>query len=288
MSRLGGGIGTRGPGETQLETDRRKIRSRIKSIRQGLEHVRSGRGIQRRQRQSVPLATIALVGYTNAGKSTLFNRITGSSVLADAKMFATLDPTVRHLTLPSHRRVLMSDTVGFIRNLPTTLVKAFRATLEEVTEAELLLHVVDVTSLHAAEQTAHVFKVLGEIGAQETPQILVLNKVDLLPDPKVDVAAVAQRVLSESGHQGPSRAVAVSAKTGEGADRLYALIDKTLQLDPLSMARFRFPAGEGAPLHLLHERARVTSTKYLDEWCEVEAEVPESIRRRLKDFLLED
>jgi GTP-binding protein HflX len=284
MSRLGGGIGTRGPGETQLETDRRKIQRRIKSIGQGLEQVRSGRSIQRRQRQGVPLATIALVGYTNAGKSTLFNRLTGAHVLTDAKMFATLDPTVRHVTLPSNRRVLMSDTVGFIRNLPTTLVKAFRATLEEVTEAELLLHVVDATSAQAPEQTAHVFKVLGEIGAQETPQVLVLNKTDLLSEGLVDVEAVAQRVLSECGHHAPARAAAVSAKSGEGMERLLGVIDRTLELDPVSAARFRFPAGEGGALHILHERARVTSTTYEGEWCEVAAEVPESVRRRLRDY----
>ncbi|HEX4592852.1 MAG TPA: GTPase HflX, partial [Bryobacteraceae bacterium] len=182
MSRLGGGIGTRGPGETQLETDRRRIHSRIKKLSDQLEGVRSGRGVQRHQRQSVPLATVALVGYTNAGKSTLFNRLTGAAVLADARMFATLDPTVRHVELPSRRKVLMSDTVGFIRNLPTTLVKAFRATLEEVVEASLLLHVVDASSSYAPHQTAHVLKVLSEIGADQTRQILVLNKMDLLPD----------------------------------------------------------------------------------------------------------
>ncbi len=146
MSRLGGGIGTRGPGETQLETDRRRIGKRIKKVEDELEGVRSGRALHRRRRSAVPLATLALAGYTNAGKSTLFNRLTRASVLADAKMFATLDPTVRPVILPSRRRVLMSDTVGFIRNLPTTLVKAFRATLEEVNEAALILHVVDASS----------------------------------------------------------------------------------------------------------------------------------------------
>ncbi|MBC7924422.1 MAG: GTPase HflX, partial [Bryobacteraceae bacterium] len=149
LSRLGGGIGTRGPGETQLETDRRRISLRIKKIEDDLESVRVGRSVQRRQRQAVPLATVSLVGYTNAGKSTLFNRLTGSEVLADAKMFATLDPTVRQFLLASNRRVLLSDTVGFIRSLPTTLVNAFRATLEEVTEASLLLHVVDLSAPQA-------------------------------------------------------------------------------------------------------------------------------------------
>jgi GTP-binding protein HflX len=197
MSRLGGGIGTRGPGETQLETDRRRIHGRIKKLSDQLEHVRSGRGIQRHQRQSVPLATIALVGYTNAGKSTLFNRLTGAAVLADARMFATLDPTVRHVELPSRRKVLMSDTVGFIRNLPTTLVKAFRATLEEVTEASLLLHVVDASSPYAPHQTAHVLKVLSEIGADQTRQILVLNKMDLLEASGEASDSLAQRILGE-------------------------------------------------------------------------------------------
>src|SRR5437879_558775 len=164
MSRLGGGIGTRGPGETQLETDRRQIARRIKTIKDELEGVRAGRALHRRRRSAVPLATLALAGYTNAGKSTLFNRLTEAGVLTDARMFATLDPTVRPLVLPSRRRVLMSDTVGFIRNLPTTLVKAFRATLEEVNEAALVLHVADVSSPSAAEHAAHVSKVLAEIG----------------------------------------------------------------------------------------------------------------------------
>jgi GTP-binding protein HflX len=287
MSRLGGGIGTRGPGETQLETDRRKISRRIKTIKDDLAHVRSGRSIQRRQRQSVPLATIALVGYTNAGKSTLFNRLTGAQVVADARMFATLDPTVRHITLPSNRRVLLSDTVGFIRNLPTTLVQAFRATLEEVVEAELLLHVVDVSGPHAADDTAHVFRVLGEIGVQDTPQILVMNKTDLLPEPVLDVQATAQRILGGIDRKVPPNAVPVSARTGLGLDGLLTIVDRELVLDPVAPARFRFPIDEGGALHILHERARVTSQKYTGEYCEVEAEVPESIRRRLAQFVID-
>ena len=287
MSRLGGGIGTRGPGETKLETDRRRIHQRIQAIGKSLELVRGGRATQRRQRQAVPLATIALVGYTNAGKSTLFNRLTGAGVLADSKMFATLDPTVRHLTLPSRRRVLLSDTVGFIRNLPTTLVKAFRATLEEVVEAELLLHIVDASSPSAAEHTAHVLETLREIGAETTPQILVLNKTDLIAGQGVeaDAAALARRLLSDPEHQ-PAGAVAVSARTGQGLGKLVAKIDETLPLDPVSACVFRFPAAEGAPLHLLHEFGRVTDTRYQNNFCLVSALAPESIKRRLAKYLV--
>ena len=184
MSQLGGGIGTRGPGETQLETDRRKIFRRIRHIKQQVEEVRRVRSQQRQRRESVPLPTIALVGYTNAGKSTLFNALTHAGVLSSSKMFATLDPTIRSIVLPSKRKVLMSDTVGFIRNLPTTLVTAFRATLEEVQRAVLLLHVSDVTSHLAQEQQAQVEQVLKELEVKDTPQIRVMNKVDLLPEPQ--------------------------------------------------------------------------------------------------------
>jgi GTP-binding protein HflX len=282
MSRLGGGIGTRGPGETKLETDRRRIHQRIQAIGKDLERVRGGRATQRRQRQAVPLATVALVGYTNAGKSTLFNRLTGASVIADAKMFATLDPTVRHAMLPSHRRVLFSDTVGFIRNLPTMLVKAFRATLEEVVEAELLLHVVDASSPAAAEHTAHVIETLSQIGADRTPQILVLNKMDLIPGGG-DASTLARRILEDPDHQ-PAAAVAVSARSGEGVEALLKKIDETLPLDLMAACRFRFPLSDGGPLHLLHEHGRVLATRYRKGYCEVEAEAPESLRRRLAKY----
>jgi GTP-binding protein HflX len=286
MSRLGGGIGTRGPGETQLETDRRKIQQKIKLIERNLENVRAGRGIQRKQRQSVPLATIALVGYTNAGKSTLFNRLTGAEVLADAKMFATLDPTVRHVHLPSNRKILLSDTVGFIRNLPTTLVKAFRATLEEVREAELLLHVVDAGSPHASAHYAHVNEVLREIEADETPQILVMNKADTLEAGHEDLspASLAGRIFGDA----TLPAAVVSARTGEGVTRLFELMDGALALDPVSPATFRFPVGDGHTLHELHEYAKVLTTTYGDEFCVVETEAPKSIQRRLERFLVCD
>lgn len=287
MSRLGGGIGTRGPGETQLETDRRVIARRIRKIEDDLESVRSGRTIQRRQRQAVPLATVSLVGYTNAGKSTLFNRLTGAGVIADAKMFATLDPTVRHFILPSHRRVLLSDTVGFIRNLPTTLVRAFRATLEEVTEAALLLHVVDVSSDQAAAYTEHVMAVLREIGAESTPQLLVMNKLDQLSGDE-NAETVRARILgSGAGVDGAPGAVAISARTGEGIPELLDRIDALLPLDPVARTRFRIPHEDGASIHLLHEYARVVEKRFEEEYAEIVADTPESVRKRLSRFVAE-
>ena len=278
MSRLGGGIGTRGPGETQLETDRRRIAKRIKKLEDELEGVRAGRALHRRRRSAVPLATLALAGYTNAGKSTLFNRLTQAGVLADARMFATLDPTVRPLVLPSRRRVLISDTVGFIRNLPITLVKAFRATLEEVKEAALLLHVVDVSASHAAEHAAHVYKVLAEIGAAEIPQLLVMNKIDRLPSGEGDFEALRRRLVGGEAIE----AVPVSGLTGAGIDVLLERIDRLLPLDPIVRTTLRLRLGDGATLALLHELGRVVETHYEADACEVEAEIPESLCRRLQ------
>ncbi|MBL8230177.1 MAG: GTPase HflX [Bryobacterales bacterium] len=287
MSRLGGGIGTRGPGETQLETDRRRIFRRIRKIEADLEQVKAGRAIQRRQRVEVPLATLGLVGYTNAGKSTLFNRLTGSDVVADARLFATLDPTVRHLVLPSRREVLLSDTVGFIRNLPTTLVKAFRATLEEVRQAALLLHVVDISSPHAEDHAKQVLDVLHEIEADETPQILVLNKAELLPGGELEVETAANRLLGERAATSRTKAVGVSALTGAGMDRLLALVDQELPADPLERTVFRISAADGANMHILHEHAHVCEVRYQDDECYLVADAPESLRRRLREFVVQ-
>ena len=284
MSRLGGGIGTRGPGETQLETDRRRISARIRKIGQDLETVRSSRAVQRRQRQAVPLATAALAGYTNAGKSSIFNRLTGASVLADARMFATLDPTVRALVLPSRRRLLLSDTVGFIRNLPVDLVKAFRATLEEVTEAALVLHVVDVSSPHAEHQIQQVLRVLAEIGAGSTTQLLVLNKIDLAPV-EAQPEALRRGILAGVESKMETRAVAVSARTGLGMDRLVEAIDEMLPFDPISTATFRVPAGDGATIHLIHQLGRVIEQRYEGRLCVLEAEAPQSLLQRLARFV---
>ena len=285
MSRLGGGIGTRGPGETQLETDRRRIFRRLRKIEQDLERVRAGRSVHRRQRESIPIATVALVGYTNAGKSTLFNRLTGAGVLADDRLFATLDPTVRAILLPSRRKALLSDTVGFIRNLPTTLIKAFRATLEEVSEAAMVLHVVDVSSPEATRHTSQVFKVLHEIGAASIPHLMVLNKTDLLPDSGDGSDALVRRITGHAEGETSPRAVAISARTGAGIDALLEAIDELIPADPLARTVFRFPLRAGAEIHQVHERARVVRVQYTDRYCEIEAEAPESLRHRLRRYI---
>src|SRR3954467_6922746 len=222
MSQLGGGIGTRGPGETQLETDRRKIYRRIRHVKEQIENVRRIRTQQRQRRESVPVATVALVGYTNAGKSTLFNALTRAEVLESPKMFATLDPTIRGVELPSRRTVLLSDTVGFIRNLPHTLVSAFRATLEEVQRAALVLQVSDASSPLSAEQDAQVEAVLKELEVDGKPRLRVMNKIDLLP-PKQ-----RESLLEDAAR------VHGSAAKGTGMTTLLDRIDEMLRKDPIS------------------------------------------------------
>ena len=286
MSRLGGGIGTRGPGETKLETDRRRIAARIRKLELDLERVRTGRALHREKRGAVPVPTVSMAGYTNAGKSTLFNRLTAAGVLADARMFATLDPTVRAITLPSRRRILLSDTVGFVRNLPTTLIEAFRATLEEVADAALILHIVDVSAEEAGAHAAEVFRVLAEIGASSTPQILVLNKSDRLPPSEHDAQMLGARLLAEAGQSPVTPAVLVSGLTGEGLARLFDEIDRVIPFDAVETVRFRIPLRDGAAIALLHERGKVRAEDYHGNLCEIEVEAPESLRRRLSRYLL--
>jgi len=274
MSQLGGGIGTRGPGETQLETDRRKIYRRIRHVKQQLENVRRIRSQQRQRRESVPVATVALVGYTNAGKSTLFNALTKSDVVASSRMFATLDPTLRSVDLPSRRKVLLSDTVGFIRDLPHTLVSAFRATLEEVQRASLVLQVSDVNNPLSAEQDAQVELVLKELEAETKPRLRVFNKVDLLP-------AVKRDALRDD-----ATAVHVSAAKRIGLSTLLDRIDHLLEEDPLSRVHLRVPQKEGKMLAMLEARSRIYSRQYKDGLVELEAEAPESLVRKMKRWVV--
>ena len=275
MSQLGGGIGTRGPGETQLETDRRKIHRRIRHVKQQLEDVRRVRAQQRQRRESVPVATVALVGYTNAGKSTLFNALTQAHVLASPRMFATLDPTIRSVELPSRRKALMSDTVGFIRHLPHTLVSAFRATLEEVQRASLILQVSDASSPISAEQDAQVETVLKELEADKRPRLRVMNKIDLLP-PK------QRESLRDDG-----QTIHVSAAKGIGLGALLDRVDAMLDEDRPSRVRLRIPQKEGKTLALLQARARIYSRTYQDGLVELEAEAPASILRRIRQWVIE-
>jgi GTP-binding protein HflX len=276
MSQLGGGIGTRGPGETQLETDRRKIFRRIRHVKTQIEEVRRVRMQQRQRRESVPVPVVALVGYTNAGKSTLFNALTRAGVLESHRMFATLDPTLRSVTLPSRRPVLLSDTVGFIRNLPTTLVSAFRATLEEVQRATLLLHITDATSPTAAEQMAQVEHVLGELECAGKPQIHVLNKIDLFP--------ASQR----AGLKDTDESVHISAARALNLPRLLAAMDARLEQDPVLHATLRLPQSEGRALAQLEAGSVILRRSYgeEDETVELELDAPESLLRRLSRFVV--
>ena len=275
MSQLGGGIGTRGPGETRLETDRRRIQSRIDHLKGELDGVRRVRKQQRQRRESVPVPTVALVGYTNAGKSTLFNRLTGAHVLQSPRMFATLDPKLRAIELPSRRKVLLSDTVGFIRNLPHTLVTSFRATLEEVAQAEVLLHIRDSASTYGEEQKIQVEKVLGELGALDKPRIEVLNKIDLLDEHQRDGLIDRSRTTGEA---------AVSARTGEGMEALLKAIDQSLHSDPSIEAELSVPQHEGAALAAIEAGMVVHRREYEGNVVRLSVTGPASLLGRLRKY----
>ncbi|MFZ0958098.1 MAG: GTPase HflX, partial [Candidatus Sulfotelmatobacter sp.] len=279
MSQLGGGIGTRGPGETKLETDRRKIARRVRHVEQQLENVRRIRAQQRQRRESAPVATVALVGYTNAGKSTLFNALTKAAVLASPRMFATLDPTIRGVELPSKRKVLLSDTVGFIRSLPHTLVSAFRATLEEVQRAALILHVSDASNRLSAEQDAQVEIVLKELEVEKKPRLRVMNKVDLLD---VEVAAGLMR----DALRDDSNTVYVSSAEGTGLGRLLERVDEMIEEDQVSRVHLRVPQKEGKILAMLEAKALIHSRAYQDGAVVMDVEAPESVVRKVREWVV--
>ena len=272
LSRLGGGIGTRGPGETKLETDRRRIRIRVQAVRREIEQVRQRRSQLRERRQKRSVPTVALVGYTNAGKTTLFNGLTGGDAAASDALFVTLDPLVRRVRLPDRRELLVSDTVGFIDRLPHGLVAAFRATLEEVAEADLVLHVIDAASPDRERQMAAVGRVLEEVGAAKVPRLAGYNKVDLL-------GAEERRRLRAAEPE----AALFSGRTGEGLDRLLEMVVSRLGLDTHRVT-ITFDSGRESDrrqVARLYQVARVISHVATDGHVVIEADVPRRFIERL-------
>jgi len=273
LERQKGGIGLKGPGEQQLELDRRRLDLRIDRIRSELERVRARRGELRRGRARHGWALVALVGYTNAGKSTLLNRLADARVYADDRLFATLDPTTRRIALPNRQPALLTDTVGFIRKLPHDLVDAFRATLEEVTQADLLVHVIDAAHPRVDAQIAAVGAVLGELGAGSKPMVHALNKTDLPA-----ATATARRLAAAL-----PRAVPISAATGEGLDAFRAEIADALQDRRIPVA-LRLPLTEGRRLAEIRRAGRVESLRYAEDGIHVEARVPPALAAALAEF----
>lgn len=273
LSRQTGGIGTRGPGETQLEVDRRRVQERIARLERDLRNVRKNRNVQRegRLRHNWPVA--ALVGYTNAGKSSLLNRLTGAGVLAEDKLFATLDPTTRQFVLPNRQKILLTDTVGFIRKLPHTVIESFKATLEEVRLADLLIHVVDLSHPQCHEQMAAVDATVAELGAHGKQCVIVFNKVDRVADPEI----VASHL-----HRYPGSA-AISALTGEGMDSLFQELEMRLESWRLR-GKYRIPVNESALLAELHRVGHVLAVTYDGDDAVVSAHIPPEIKSRLSRY----
>ena len=274
LSRLGGGIGTRGPGETKLETDRRKLRHRMAIVNSRLKKVRAQRHLQRAPREKKAWPLLALVGYTSAGKSTLFQTITGTGVEVSERLFSTLDPACRRVVLPNRQEVFLVDTVGFIRKLPHQLVEAFRATLEETVHADLLLHVVNLAAPDVDGEIAAVIEVLRELGIEDKPRITVLNKKDLVTN-EFTIARLA-RTYPE--------AVAISALTGEGLPLLLAKIVDLLS-GRVKRGKFFLPYSEGDLLALVHEKGRILEVEYLPAGVALDAELPAIWFNRLGKYL---
>lgn len=272
LSRLGGGIGTRGPGETKLEVDRRRIRGRISDIEKEIDNLRKHRSLHRERRKQAQIPTISLVGYTNAGKSTLLNRLTDAGVLAEDKLFATLDPTTRRITLPSGREALLTDTVGFIQKLPHHLVAAFRATFEEVMQADLLLHVLDISHPMFQEQSDAVFEVLRDFKADDKPTITVFNKVDAVTD-----TYLVERCLRQ-----PS-SVAISAVTGQGIDHLFQMIDDFLSKHMIDV-NLLLPYADSGLLPKLYEGGIVHSVNYGEDGISVQASLSPELAGKFRNY----
>ena len=273
MSRLGGGIGTRGPGETQLETDRRRILDRIAKLERELKHLARSRETRTKARRKSRLPVVSLVGYTNAGKSTVFNAITDAGVLVEDRLFATLDSTIRRVDLANGTPLLLSDTVGFVRNLPHQLVEAFRSTLEEVNQADLLLHIIDGADPNPDRQIAAVHSVLREIGAVDIPEQLVINKTDV-----ADPVAVNRLLELHPG------AVATSAVTGAGLDALSTAMATRLA-ETTDEVDLVIPYDRGDAAALVHEIGRVTATDHTDEGTKLTAQIPSTELHRFADFV---
>jgi GTPase len=274
LSRLGGGIGTRGPGETQLEMDRRRIREKIGYLKRRLKIVERTRSLQRKERDDVPFATVALVGYTNAGKSTLMNALTRAGVLVEDKLFATLDPTLRSLRLPNGDKVMIADTVGFINKIPHSLIEAFKSTLEEVMSADLLLHLVDMSSPLVDEQILVIEEVLREIGAGEIPTIIVPNKIDLLPEPP-------QHLFK---NRDKDEVCPISALTGAGIRELLAIIGARLDRGKERIHLCLSPS-QGALLSVLRERGRVEHEIYNGDLVQITAMVTPKLAGQLRKLM---